>query len=85
MGDAAAAQQVLIVGAGPAGLFAAAELARHGIAARLVERTAAPHAETRATAIQPAVMAPSAQPERMTNRAMIRFDMSAASNFPRVM
>lgn len=50
------AQQVLIVGAGPAGLFAAAELARHGIRARLVERNAAPHHEARATAIQPAVL-----------------------------
>ena len=56
MGDAASAQQVLIVGAGPAGLFAATELARHGVGTRLVERNAAPHSETRATAIQPAVL-----------------------------
>jgi len=32
------AQQVLVVGHGPAGLFAAGELARHGVRARLVER-----------------------------------------------
>ena len=41
-------EQVLIVGAGPAGLFAAAELARHGVRARLVERN--PAARGRATA-----------------------------------
>lgn len=43
---------VLIVGAGPSGLFAAAELARHGIEVRLVERELRPHRESRATAIQ---------------------------------
>lgn len=47
---------VLIVGAGPSGLFAAAELARHGVAARLVEREARPHREARATAIQPGTL-----------------------------
>lgn len=56
MSIAGPAQQVLIVGAGPAGLFAAGELARHGVRARLVERQPAPHRETRATAIQPAVL-----------------------------
>ena len=45
---------VLIVGAGPAGLFAACELARHGVAARLVEHRREPHRQSRATAIQPA-------------------------------
>lgn len=55
MGEQSAAR-VMIVGAGPAGLFAAAELARHGIRARLVERDPAPHRQTRATAIQPAVL-----------------------------
>jgi 2-polyprenyl-6-methoxyphenol hydroxylase-like FAD-dependent oxidoreductase len=47
---------VLIVGAGPSGLFAAAELARHGVAARLIEREARPHREARATAIQPGTL-----------------------------
>jgi 2-polyprenyl-6-methoxyphenol hydroxylase-like FAD-dependent oxidoreductase len=47
---------VLIIGAGPSGLFAAAELARHGVAARLVERDAQPHREARATAIQPGTL-----------------------------
>jgi len=47
---------VLIIGAGPSGLFAAAELARHGVAARLVERELRPHREARATAIQPGTL-----------------------------
>src|SRR5215468_4887325 len=47
---------VLIVGAGPSGLFAAAELARHGVEARLIERDIRPHREARATAIQPATL-----------------------------
>ncbi|HWA80369.1 MAG TPA: FAD-dependent monooxygenase [Acetobacteraceae bacterium] len=45
---------VLIAGAGPAGLFAACELARHGVVPRIVERRLVPHHQTRATAIQPA-------------------------------
>jgi 2-polyprenyl-6-methoxyphenol hydroxylase-like FAD-dependent oxidoreductase len=44
------------VGAGPAGLFAACELLRHGVKPRVVERRLAPHCETRGTAIQPAVL-----------------------------
>jgi 6-methylpretetramide 4-monooxygenase / 4-hydroxy-6-methylpretetramide 12a-monooxygenase len=48
--------EVLIVGAGPSGLFAAAELARHGVRARLVERDLHPHREARATAIQPGTL-----------------------------
>src|SRR5580704_2970779 len=48
--------QVLIIGAGPAGLFAASELLRHGVTPRIVERRAAPHHETRGTALQPAVL-----------------------------
>ena len=36
---------VLIIGAGPSGLFAAAELARHGVQARLIERDMRPHRE----------------------------------------
>ena len=48
---------VLIVGAGPAGLFAACELLRHGVKPRIVERRPAPHHEARGTALQPAVLA----------------------------
>jgi 6-methylpretetramide 4-monooxygenase / 4-hydroxy-6-methylpretetramide 12a-monooxygenase len=47
---------VLIIGAGPSGLFAAAELARHGVVARLIERDVRPHREARATAIQPGTL-----------------------------
>jgi 6-methylpretetramide 4-monooxygenase / 4-hydroxy-6-methylpretetramide 12a-monooxygenase len=47
---------VLIIGAGPSGLFAAAELARHGVQSRLVERDVRPHREARATAIQPGTL-----------------------------
>jgi 2-polyprenyl-6-methoxyphenol hydroxylase-like FAD-dependent oxidoreductase len=44
------------VGAGPAGLFAASELLRHGVRPRIVERRHESHSETRGTAIQPAVL-----------------------------
>lgn len=47
---------VLITGAGPAGLFAACELVRHGVRPRILERRTAPHGETRGTIIQPAVL-----------------------------
>lgn len=47
---------VLIIGAGPSGVFAAAELARHGVEARLIEREVRPHREARATAIQPGTL-----------------------------
>lgn len=47
---------ILIIGAGPSGLFAAAELARHGVSARIVERDMRPHREARATAIQPGTL-----------------------------
>jgi 2-polyprenyl-6-methoxyphenol hydroxylase-like FAD-dependent oxidoreductase len=56
MGESAPAPTVLIVGAGPAGLFAACELLRHGLKPRIVERRLAPHGETRGTALQPAVL-----------------------------
>jgi 2-polyprenyl-6-methoxyphenol hydroxylase-like FAD-dependent oxidoreductase len=47
-------QEVLIVGAGPTGLFAAIQLARHGVMPRVVEQRLVPHRQARATAIQPA-------------------------------
>jgi 2-polyprenyl-6-methoxyphenol hydroxylase-like FAD-dependent oxidoreductase len=52
----AASVPVLIVGAGPSGLFAAVELARHGVRARLVEREPVPLREARATALQPGTL-----------------------------
>ena len=52
----AADTKVLIIGAGPAGLFAASELLRHGVRPRIVEQRRAPHRETRGTALQPAVL-----------------------------
>lgn len=48
MGDV----DVLIVGAGPTGLLLAAELARQGVKARLVERREQPSNESRALAVQ---------------------------------
>ena len=50
------AAAVLIVGTGPAGLFAACELVRHGVKPRIVERRTAPHHEARGTALQPATL-----------------------------
>ena len=47
---------VLIAGAGPAGLFAACELLRHGLRPRILERREAPHHEARGTVVQPAVL-----------------------------
>jgi 2-polyprenyl-6-methoxyphenol hydroxylase-like FAD-dependent oxidoreductase len=47
---------VVVIGAGPSGLFAAAELARHGVPARVVEREPAPHRQARATALQPGTL-----------------------------
>jgi 6-methylpretetramide 4-monooxygenase / 4-hydroxy-6-methylpretetramide 12a-monooxygenase len=47
---------ILVVGAGPAGLFVAGELARHGIGVRLVERQVQRHRQARATAIQPGTL-----------------------------
>jgi 2-polyprenyl-6-methoxyphenol hydroxylase-like FAD-dependent oxidoreductase len=55
-GVSAAGAEVLVIGAGPSGLFAAVELARHGVRARLVEREPQPHRQARATAMQPATL-----------------------------
>jgi 2-polyprenyl-6-methoxyphenol hydroxylase-like FAD-dependent oxidoreductase len=56
LAEPAPAPSVLIVGAGPAGLFAASELLRHGVRPRIVERRSTPHHETRGTALQPATL-----------------------------
>jgi len=55
-GEAEPRAAVLIVGTGPAGLFAACELVRHGVKPRVVERRLAPHHEARGTALQPATL-----------------------------
>ncbi|GJF30623.1 oxygenase [Kitasatospora sp. NE20-6] len=47
---------VLVVGAGPVGLTAAAELRRHGTDCRIVDRLAAPHHYAKAVGIQPRTM-----------------------------
>ena len=44
--------QVLVVGAGPVGLFMAAELNRHGVSCRIVDKNHGPTHETRAASIQ---------------------------------
>ncbi|AUG75662.1 pentachlorophenol monooxygenase [Kitasatospora sp. MMS16-BH015] len=49
MGDT----EVLVVGAGPVGLTAAAELRRHGVGCRIVDRLAAPQPYAKAVGIQP--------------------------------
>lgn len=48
--------EVLVIGAGPTGLFCAGELARHGVRARIIDASPAPHTQTRATGIQPAAL-----------------------------
>ena len=44
---------ILIVGAGPAGLVLACDLARRGVAFRLNERSAGPHRSSRGKGLQP--------------------------------
>jgi 2-polyprenyl-6-methoxyphenol hydroxylase-like FAD-dependent oxidoreductase len=56
MAERVSMPSVLIIGSGPAGLFAACELMRHGVKPRIVERRLTPHHETRGTALQPAVL-----------------------------
>jgi 2-polyprenyl-6-methoxyphenol hydroxylase-like FAD-dependent oxidoreductase len=48
----AADTQVLVVGAGPVGLFMAAELNRHGVSCRIVDKNDGPTHDTRAATIQ---------------------------------
>lgn len=52
----AASNEVLVIGAGPSGLFAAVELARRGVRPRVVEREPGPHTQARATAVQPGTL-----------------------------
>lgn len=47
---------ILIVGAGPAGLTAAVELTRRGFSPRIIEKDNGPHKESRALAINPRSM-----------------------------
>lgn len=48
--------EVLVIGAGPTGLFFAGELARQGVKARIIDKRTVPHFQSRATEIQPAVL-----------------------------
>jgi 6-methylpretetramide 4-monooxygenase / 4-hydroxy-6-methylpretetramide 12a-monooxygenase len=56
VGVSEAHPEVLVIGAGPSGLFAAAELARHGVRSRVIERSPTPHHQARATALQPGTL-----------------------------
>src|SRR5690348_13417364 len=47
---------VLVVGAGPVGLTAAAELRRHGAECRIVDRLASPQRYAKAVGVQPRTM-----------------------------
>ena len=48
--------EVLVIGAGPTGLFVAGELARHGVRPRIIDAVPTPHVQTRATGVQPAAL-----------------------------
>jgi 2-polyprenyl-6-methoxyphenol hydroxylase-like FAD-dependent oxidoreductase len=52
MGTLNSSKQVLIVGAGPTGLMAAAQLLRWGIRPRIIEANAGPTLQTRALGVQ---------------------------------
>src|SRR5919202_768042 len=60
---------VLVVGAGPSGLFAAVEPPRHGVWARLVEREPQPHHQARGTALYPGTLEILAQAD-LVDRAL---------------
>jgi len=45
--------QVLVVGAGPVGIFMAAELCRHGVSCRVIDMNEGPRQNARASVIQP--------------------------------
>jgi 2-polyprenyl-6-methoxyphenol hydroxylase-like FAD-dependent oxidoreductase len=49
-------EDIVIIGTGPSGLFAAGELARHGVRARLLEHARQPYHQSRATAVQPTLL-----------------------------
>jgi 2-polyprenyl-6-methoxyphenol hydroxylase-like FAD-dependent oxidoreductase len=63
-----ASQNILVVGAGPTGLTAAVELARHGVAARIIDRDPAPTALSKAAGISARtldILEPSGVAERL--------------------
>jgi 2-polyprenyl-6-methoxyphenol hydroxylase-like FAD-dependent oxidoreductase len=55
-GDTETSADVLVIGAGPSGLFAALELSRLGVRTRVIEREPAPAKQARATALQPGTL-----------------------------
>jgi 6-methylpretetramide 4-monooxygenase / 4-hydroxy-6-methylpretetramide 12a-monooxygenase len=55
-GDTETTGEVLVIGAGPSGLFAAVELSRLGVRTRVIERDPVPPRQARATALQPGTL-----------------------------